>query len=70
MTGLDPPLVPGSLQPAGSAEFASSAISRELAVSWRRLISMPLSYLRSGYANNSYEREARAAVELTRVVHK
>jgi ATP-dependent Zn protease len=36
MTGLDPALVPGPLQPAGE-EFASSAISRELASSWRRL---------------------------------
>lgn len=29
-------------------------------------ITMPLSYLRRGYANNPYEREARTAVELTR----
>jgi cell division protease FtsH len=37
MTGLDSPLVAGPLQPAGEAEFASSAISRELASSWRKL---------------------------------
>jgi hypothetical protein len=29
-------------------------------------IAMPLSYVRRGYTNNPYEREARAAVELTR----
>ena len=29
-------------------------------------IAMPLSYLRTGYASNAYEREARAAVEVTR----
>ena len=27
MTGLDSPLAPGPLQPAGDAEFASSAVS-------------------------------------------
>jgi ATP-dependent Zn protease len=37
MTGLDSPLAPGPLQPPGEAEFASSAISRELASSWRKL---------------------------------
>jgi cell division protease FtsH len=37
MTGLDPTLAPGSLQPAGTGEFASSAVSRELASGWRRL---------------------------------
>ena len=37
MTGLDSPLAPGPLQPAGDAEFASSAVSRELASSWRKL---------------------------------
>jgi SpoVK/Ycf46/Vps4 family AAA+-type ATPase len=36
MTGLDPTL-PGPLQPPGGEEFASSAISRDLAVSWRQL---------------------------------
>jgi cell division protease FtsH len=37
VTGLDPTLAPGSLQPAGTGEFASSAVSRELASGWRRL---------------------------------
>jgi len=37
MTGFDPALAPGSLQPAGSGEFESSAVSRELASGWRRL---------------------------------
>jgi cell division protease FtsH len=37
MTGLDPTLVPGSFQPAGTGEFVSSAVSRELASGWRRL---------------------------------
>ncbi|MFL5915064.1 MAG: AAA family ATPase [Gaiellaceae bacterium] len=37
MTGLDPTLAPGSLQPAAGGEFASSAIHRELASSWRKL---------------------------------
>jgi ATP-dependent Zn protease len=37
MTGLDPALSPGSLQPAAGGEFASSAIHRELASSWRKL---------------------------------
>jgi hypothetical protein len=31
-----------------------------------RPVRMPLSYLRSGYASNAYEREAREAVDLTR----
>ena len=31
-----------------------------------RLVAMPLSYLRSGYAENRYEAEAREAVEATR----
>lgn len=29
-------------------------------------VAMPLSYVRRGYTNNPYEREARAAVEMTR----
>ena len=37
MTGLEPTLAPGSLQPAGEGEFASAAVSRELADSWRGL---------------------------------
>jgi ATP-dependent Zn protease len=36
MTGLDPTL-PGPVQPPEGEEFASSAISRDLAVSWRQL---------------------------------
>jgi hypothetical protein len=44
-------------------------VVHELCHVWQmqhRPIAMPLSYLRSGYRNNAYEREARAAVELTR----
>src|SRR5437879_4195195 len=37
MTGLEPTIVPGSLQSAGAAGFASSEVSRELASGWRRL---------------------------------
>jgi ATP-dependent Zn protease len=37
MTGLDPALAPGSLQPGAPGDFASSEASRELASSWRRL---------------------------------
>jgi ATP-dependent Zn protease len=37
MTGLDPPLVPAPLEPGGEGEFTSSAVSRELADSWRGL---------------------------------
>ena len=43
-------------------------VVHELCHVWQmqhRPIAMPLSYLRRGYANNAYEREARAAVELT-----
>jgi hypothetical protein len=44
-------------------------IVHELCHVWQmqhRPVAMPLSYLRSGYRDNRYEREARAAVELTR----
>jgi len=44
-------------------------VVHELCHVWQmqhRPIAMPFSYLRSGYRKNSYEREARAAVELTR----
>jgi hypothetical protein len=44
-------------------------VVHELCHVWQmqhRPIAMPLSYLRSGYRKNAYEREARAAVELTR----
>jgi cell division protease FtsH len=37
VTGLDPTLARGSLQPAGDGALASSAIHRELASSWRKL---------------------------------
>jgi ATP-dependent Zn protease len=37
MTGLDPPIVPGSLQYPGTAESAASELNRELASGWRRL---------------------------------
>jgi ATP-dependent Zn protease len=37
MTGLEPTLVPNPLQSGGGSEFASSAIHRELASSWRKL---------------------------------
>ena len=44
-------------------------VCHELCHVWQmqhRPISMPLSYLRTGYADNPYEAEARAAVEATR----
>jgi hypothetical protein len=44
-------------------------VVHELCHVWQmqhRPVAMPLSYLRSGYANNPYERQARAAVEQTR----
>jgi cell division protease FtsH len=37
MTGLDSPIVPGSLQYPGTAESESSELNRELASGWRRL---------------------------------
>jgi len=44
-------------------------VVHELCHVWQmqhRPVAMPLSYLRLGYANNPYEREARAAVEQTK----
>jgi hypothetical protein len=44
-------------------------VVHELCHVWQmqhRPLAMPLSYVRLGYAENPYEREARAAVELTR----
>jgi hypothetical protein len=43
-------------------------VVHELCHVWQmqhRPLAMPLSYLRLGYENNPYEREARAAVEQT-----
>ena len=51
------------------ADPPDDLVVHELCHVWQmqhRPIAMPLSYLRFGYANNAYEREARAAVELTR----
>jgi hypothetical protein len=50
------------------ADPPEDLVVHELCHVWQmqhRPIAMPLSYLRSGYANNVYEREARSAVELT-----
>jgi len=44
-------------------------VTHELCHVWQlqhRPVRMPLSYLRTGYAANGYERQARAAVERTR----
>ncbi len=44
-------------------------VTHELCHVWQmqhRPLAMPLSYLRSGYAANAYEAEARAAVAATR----
>jgi len=44
-------------------------VVHELCHVWQmqhRPVAMPLSYLRLGYENNPYEREARAAVEQTK----
>ena len=44
-------------------------VTHELCHVWQmqhRPLRMPLSYLRTGYAANGYERQARAAVEATR----
>jgi hypothetical protein len=51
------------------ADPPDDLVVHELCHVWQmqhRPISMPLSYLRTGYANNAYEREAEAAVERTR----
>ncbi len=44
-------------------------VAHELCHVWQmqhRPVRMPLSYLLGGYSDNPYERQARAAVELTR----
>ncbi len=44
-------------------------VTHELCHVWQmqhRPLRMPLSYLRTGYAGNGYERQARAAVDSTR----
>ncbi|MDX6506325.1 MAG: hypothetical protein QOG06_969 [Gaiellaceae bacterium] len=44
-------------------------LTHELCHVWQmqhRPLAMPLSYLRTGYAENAYEAEARAAVDATR----
>ena len=50
------------------AESPDDLVVHELCHVWQmqhRPLRMPLSYLLSGYWNNPYERQARAAVELT-----
>jgi hypothetical protein len=52
------------------ADPPDDLVVHELCHVWQmqhRPIAMPLSYVRRGYAKNPYEREARAAVELTAV---
>jgi hypothetical protein len=52
-----------------SRDASDDLIVHELCHVWQmqhRPLRMPLSYLLSGYWNNPYERQARAAVELTR----
>ena len=52
-----------------SAADDDDLLTHELCHVWQqqhRPLRMPLSYLRSGYAANPYEAEARAAVEATR----
>ena len=50
-------------------EASADLICHELCHVWQmqhRPLAMPLSYLRTGYARNPYEAEARRAVEETR----
>jgi hypothetical protein len=50
-------------------ETSDDLLCHELCHVWQmqhRPLRMPLSYLRTGYARNPYEAEARAAVESTR----
>lgn len=50
------------------AEAPDDLVLHELCHVWQmqhRPVRMPLSYLRTGYRDNPYERQARAAVELT-----
>ena len=52
-----------------SADVSDDLVVHELCHVWQmqhRPFGMPLSYLLSGYSNNPYERQARAAVEITR----
>ena len=51
------------------ADPPDDLVVHELCHVWQmqhRPFAMPLSYLRTGYRDNAYEREARAAVEATR----
>ncbi len=50
-------------------DASDDLVTHELCHVWQmqhRPLRMPLSYLRTGYAANGYERQARAAVEATR----
>ncbi len=52
-----------------SADAPDDLIVHELCHVWQmqhRPLRMPFSYVLSGYWNNPYERQARAAVDLTR----
>lgn len=52
-----------------SADASDDLVTHELCHVWQmqhRPLRMPLSYLRTGYAANGYERQARAAVAATR----
>jgi hypothetical protein len=52
-----------------SADVSEDLVTHELCHVWQmqhRPLRMPLSYLRTGYAANGYERQARAAVAATR----
>ena len=51
-----------------SADASDGLVTHELCHVWQmqhRPLRMPLSYLRTGYAANGYERQARAAVDAT-----
>ena len=51
------------------ADASEDLLTHELCHVWQmqhRPVVMPLSYLLSGYWNNRFEQQARAAVELTR----
>lgn len=52
-----------------SADAHEDLLTHELCHVWQmqhRPLRMPLSYLRTGYERNGYERQARAAVDATR----
>ena len=54
-----------------SNDVSDDLVTHELCHVWQmqhRPIRMPLSYLGTGYANNQYERQARAAAATTRSV--